>query len=193
MSGVSQTTPPTVEPVSVDEMIAFARIDDNYESATITTMLAAARRSVENYQQRQLVNATWKQYLDSFPYCIELARNPVASITSIEYYDTAGTLTTLSASAYQLDNVNIKANITLAPNQTWPNVQTDRVNPIIVTFVAGYGATAASVPESTRLAIMMLATHWFEHRVPVAVGTIVTDFPLHVKTLLDADAIIETY
>jgi hypothetical protein len=49
--------------------------------------------------------------------------------------------------------------------QTWPGgVALKTVNPIVAEAVVGYGATAASVPENVRQALLILVHDMYEHR-----------------------------
>jgi uncharacterized phiE125 gp8 family phage protein len=55
----------------------------------------------------------------------------------------------------------------------------------------GYGATAASVPQPLKQAIMLLAAHWNEHREPVLTGGNPTTLPFGIECLIAPYAIHE--
>ncbi|MCT8992049.1 head-tail connector protein [Chelativorans sp. SCAU2101] len=86
------------EPVTLEELKAFARVDFDDDDATLTTMLAAAVEFIEQ--------ATGKSYSD------------------------------------------------------------------------------ADVPEKAKIAVMSLATHWYEQREPVVIDASVANVPLHVRSLI---------
>jgi uncharacterized phiE125 gp8 family phage protein len=77
--------------------------------------------------------------------------------------------------------------ITLARDKTWPTPTLRTVAPIRVRYVAGYGATAASVPSRYKQAILLLVGHWYENREAVNIGNIVNTLPLAVDALLLSD------
>jgi len=55
-----------------------------------------------------------------------------------------------------------------------------------VTYVCGYGADAADVPEEIKLGIKMLVATWYEHRELIVVGTITNDMPFSTHGVLMA-------
>jgi hypothetical protein len=59
--------------------------------------------------------------------------------------------------------VSEPARIRLADGQTWPSLQSDRINAIQITYVAGY-ASAYQVPAGIRHAIKLLAGDLYENR-----------------------------
>ena len=68
--------------------------------------------------------------------------------------------------------------------QSWPGTTLKTAAGVTITFVAGYGATSASVPESIRQAILLLVGHWYENReATVGVGNMQV-LPMGVKALL---------
>ena len=44
----------------------------------------------------------------------------------------------------------------LGPAQSWPAVQAGRADAVRITFTAGYGAEAASVPAPLRAAVLLM-------------------------------------
>lgn len=66
MAALVLVTAPTVEPVSLDEAKAFARIDNTADDVLVSGLITAARQYAETYTRRQFCTATWKMSLDSF-------------------------------------------------------------------------------------------------------------------------------
>jgi len=192
--GLTITVQPTSEPVTVDELRAHLRLDSSDFDAELTRLITAARKSCEARLKRQLINATYQWTMDYWPgYCMEIPQGPLSSVTSIQYYDGDGTLQTWASTNYQVDTTTLYGTVTLAYNSTFPTLQTDKKNAVLVTFVAGYGASASYVPENVKQAILVLAGHWFEIATPVNIGNIVTEIPLHIEWMLNPDAVPETY
>lgn len=115
---------------------------------------------------------------------ILLPRSPLQSLSSIQYYDPAGALQTLASSAYLVDNFSEPGRITPAPDTTWPATQA-RANAVLITFVAGYGGSGASVPQSILHWILLMTATLYENREMVAILSrgVVGELP-YVNSLL---------
>jgi uncharacterized phiE125 gp8 family phage protein len=112
---------------------------------------------------------------------IVLPRAPVQSLSSIGYYDSNGTLQTLSASQYTV-TWRASQGESLPPTaSTWPTTRT-RTNAVIVTYIAGW-TTAALVPANVKHLIKLWISHFYENREPVNIGNIVNEIPLSLSTL----------
>lgn len=118
---------------------------------------------------------------------IILPRSPLSSVTSIVYTDANQSDQTLSSTLYRVDTVQEPPRITPAYNQTWP-VTSPIINAITITFVVGYGATTANVPQNLRIAIMQLVAHWYENR-EAAMDTSYEHLPLATRCLLDQERV----
>ena len=181
------TVAPTDEPVTAGEARAHCRIDSADENVVVSAMIARARAAAEHETQRCLVATTYEWYLDAWPSGTELLipRPPLSSVTSVKYRDTNGTLQTLSSANYHVDTVSEPGRIWLADGQTWPNLQMQRPNVVVITFVAGY-ATAAAVPAAIKGWILLHVGAQYENRenMTVANGQSVQTMPF-VDGLLD--------
>lgn len=187
-------TDATVEPLSVAELKLHLRVDHATEDTLIESLGKAARRWVERYISRSLVSQTWTMSLDGFPYggCFKLPRGPHLSVESIKYRDEDSVQQTMSASKYKVDPAGCEeaARVMLADGEEWPDTDLDP-NSVEVEFKAGYGTTAASVPDSIKAAMKLLVGHWFENREEVVTGTIATDIPMAAKALLGLEMEME--
>lgn len=140
-------------------------IDDTY----FDLLIADATQFCENYTKRDLINKTYIAYLDFFPYYsdegIEIARSKLQSITSIQYYNTDGVLTTLDAGEYSFTKSNDFSSIYLTPTSSgWPDLQQGRRQAIQITFVAGYGAFSSSVPSNLIMGVLQHVTAMYQAR-----------------------------
>jgi len=172
----------TVYPVSVAEVKQQLNIadDETAHDDYIRLLIQVATQQWEHDTQQVTTQQTWKYVIECFdddeiiiPYA------PVASITHIKYYDVGNTLQTLSSAYYTLDGITggvPKGNSRIWLNEpyNWPSTY-DREDAVQVTFVAGYSATASSVPQIYRHAILLLCTFYFEHRGEPVVG----DLPMY--------------
>ncbi|MCI0349390.1 MAG: head-tail connector protein [Acidobacteriales bacterium] len=181
-------TPAAVYPVSLAEMKTHARIDGTEENDLIEAMIKAATGYAETRQRRQLITATWRLTLDCFPeWDLIVPLPPLQSVSSITYVDSQGATQTLSSSTYLVDTARKPGRITPAYDETWPAARY-QANSVTVQFIAGYGAAASAVPETTRHAIKMLVSHWIENREAVITGTIAAPIAFAVDALLSCES-----
>ena len=157
-------TPATVLAVSLVEAKAHLRVDVSDDDTLITAYITAATELAEQATGRAIMPQTWQLTLDAFPDALALTRTPVASITSITYADTAGTVQTLSNTLYSLDNVDDHGSAYVVPayGSAWPSTR-DQVNAVTCTFVAGWPA-AANVPESIKAWVKLMVGAMYENR-----------------------------
>jgi uncharacterized phiE125 gp8 family phage protein len=169
---LSLATAATIEPVTVNEAKNHLRVDHDSEDDLISTYITAARESLEMACNRSFVTQTWDLILDQFPRysCIYLPRSPVASLTSITYYDTANASQTLTLATYVDQNLSaLPAELHLKYGYSWPSTYS-RPNAVTVRYVAGAGID--SVPAGIKHAILVTAGDMYEHRASVGVGTV---------------------
>lgn len=165
-------TGPSAEPISLTELKAHVRTSGSSEDTVLAIYIAAARRKAEGILGRALINQTWRLKLDAFGGTdsdgnsieeIKIAKPTVQSITSVAYIDADGDSQTLSSSAYSLDNSTLPGWLYPADGYEWPETD-DVLNAVTITFVAGYGATSASVPDDIRAWLLMTAGFLYSHR-----------------------------
>jgi uncharacterized phiE125 gp8 family phage protein len=185
-------TGPTVEPLTAAELKDQSRISHGEEDVLLERLIAAARSHVEKITRRALITQTWQLTLDRFP-ChavIYVPRPPLIAVSSITYLDEDGTEQTVDSDDYRVDDQSQPGRIEPAYGESWPTTR-DTINAVEVTHTAGYGATAADVPEDLRHAIALLAGHYYEHREAALAGNL-TEIPSGVDALCDS-YILEAY
>lgn len=178
-----RTVAPTAYPIDVSDVRAHSRVSTVGEDSYIEEVIAAATAFIEGYLDQTLITSTYVLRLPRFCSEIYLPRSPVSSVPSVEYTDTAGATQTLSTSIYEADTYVNPGRIRLKYGQSWPQVR-EQENAVIVTYVAGYGATKTSVPADLRQAVRVIAAHMYEHREHVVTGTIASELPTHVMDWL---------
>lgn len=153
-------TGPTTEPITLADAKQQARITQPNDETIITEYIAAAREQAEEYMNRGLVTQTWQLTLDWWYDVMYLPRAaPLQSVTTVQYYDTTGTLQTLAASVYDVDLVSRPGRVVLKPNQVWPALQSTPYTPrVIITYVIGW-TSAASIPERIKQGIRMYVAY----------------------------------
>jgi hypothetical protein len=166
-------TPPTVEPVTLSEAKVHAKVDVSDDDAYIASLITMSRQYVESVLDTSLINQTLEARYDVFPlWELILPRPPMspAAVTVI-YRDEAGRQNTITSSAghFQVDSNVIPGRIYPNYESVWPAVRGDE-NSVLVRWVAGYGASSASVPAVTKHLILLQVAHLYEMRQPVIAG-----------------------
>lgn len=161
--GLTLTTVPAAEPVTLAEAKLHCKVDDAADDALITSLIVAARRMAEAQTGRVLVTQGWKQTFDAFPVAaIALERPPLQSVQSVKYYDAAGALQTLDSSTYTVHTSAILGLVAPAVGASWPGTQA-RLEAVEVAFTAGYGA-AAAVPQEIKQWMLLQVGQWYANR-----------------------------
>lgn len=144
--GLQLLNAPLAEPVTLAEARAQVYLEDDRDDVLLRAFINAARRLAERITGKQLVEAKYKLTLDSFPdtgSVIMLPRPPLIAVVSpsVQYYNTAGTLTTLSTTLYQVDTQREPGRIAEGPQLTWEPTEAGRINAVSVTYLAGHLAS----------------------------------------------------
>lgn len=168
---LSLVTAPSAEPLDITEVKLNSRIDHSAEDAILTHLIACARVYVEGICGRALCTQTWKVFYDRWPCStlIVLPKAPVASITHVKYYDTAGSPTTWASSNYILDGESNPPRLSLSYSGSWPAATLQPIKGIEVQLIGGYG-NAAAVPSAFKQAMYLLVEHWYRNKSEVVVG-----------------------
>jgi uncharacterized phiE125 gp8 family phage protein len=169
--GIRVITPPTVEPVTLAEVKAWARIDDTTDAtanaaadALLSSLITAAREEAEQIMGRSILGQTLELTLDRFPRwgrCVELPRPPLVEVVSVSYFDAAGLDIVMDEAAYVLPNLSdaIPPSIYPAPGGFWPDAFR-RPDAVRIRYTAGW-TSAAGVPENVKAWIKIrVATLW---------------------------------
>lgn len=157
-----QTVSPLEEPLSLEDAKNFMHIIEDDENTLIEDMIRSAREYAENYTNRQLEVATF-ELINEIIYCgFKLPKNPVKSITKIEYMDSNGTYQIMPNTDYYvyIDNGISKLHI-----NKMPSYKCDK-RAFKITFVGGYDV----VPSSIVSYIKMLVSTMYENRESYVIG-----------------------
>lgn len=192
-------TEPSTEPVTLAEAKLHCKIEVDDDDAEVAIQIKAARRRCESRCKRAFVSTGLRYTLDEFPQFtptdrlrqsapsqipIKLPRPPLISVESITYVDTAGVTQTLSSSLYRVLDGH-PGRVVPIYGSSWPSTRAQH-DAVTVNYTAGYGA-AAAVPETLKLAILMLVAYWYVNREAGSIDTM-TELPLSVKSLLNAES-----
>lgn len=165
--GPAVIVPPEREPVTASEVATHSRlrIETAAELQHVELLIRAARRSVELYLRRSLMTQTLRLSLDEWPAeeMLYLPHGPVQSVASVVYRPAEGVGVTWSSGAYEALVWPLEP-AALLVGDAWPAETLRARAGIEVTYVAGYGANAADVPEMFRLATLLVVGDYIENR-----------------------------
>ncbi len=176
---LTEVTAALAEPVTQAEMKTFLNVTTTDDDTLIDTMISAARDLVEKITQRALVRRTYRADIGGFYSKISLAWVPLASVTSVKYYDTASpsVLTALADSSSsplvtsEVYRVNEAGSMLYLVNgESWPTTDL-RHDAVQITYVAGYAPDSASpldhaanVPDALKAALKLLVADMYLNR-----------------------------
>lgn len=188
--GFQLVTAPSKQAVTTEEIKNYLKIDNDAEDVLLETFINAATKAVENYTGKALITQTRKMQFDwipdneyskyslntfpvdgqgasnrvpFFPYnnFVELAYNPIQSVTSIIFTDTDNSATTFSAASYYLDSLT--GRVILKDGSTWDSNIRTRAS-MAITYVCGFGDTADKVPADIRMAMWQMIADMYNCR-----------------------------
>jgi uncharacterized phiE125 gp8 family phage protein len=125
----------------------YLKVDISDDDDLIDRYVASATAYLEQYTNRAFLTSTWQLSLDESDVrgsYLELPRSPLASVTSVKYYESDGTEQTLAASNYALDTSKQPGGLFLALNGLWPTDMRS-INAMVVEFTAGWGDAIGDV------------------------------------------------
>jgi len=176
--------PPVNEPVTLDDIKVYARIDSSDEDALIATLISSAREAAEKHMRRALMTQTWRLTVDlpcdgwgnalpagtynlpisvlsgDLPDEFDLPYAPLQSITSVTTFNTANASAVYAASNYFADTSNSR--LVLNNTAVWPSSLRTKAT-VQILYVCGYG-TSANVPALIKTAIKMHVQKMYDDR-----------------------------
>jgi uncharacterized phiE125 gp8 family phage protein len=161
---VSRTVPPTISPVSIDQVIRALDLPEELDDSLKQEMLdliGEATDLVERDTRRALLPQEWVLRLDYFPRdVIELDYPPVDAESVVVEYLVDDEFETVDDSLYVVNASAEPARVVLKAGQRWP--QTDRAEGAVkVTFTAGWPNREA-MPQIAQRAVLLAIKHLYE-------------------------------
>ena len=159
-----QIEEPAIEPLTLAEAKAFLRVEHTADDDLIGALIKAARCEVEAATRRALITQGFRIVLDCWPKSGRVV-SPVSSLRSVtaaRVRDIDGNASNLNLAIFTLDTVSSPGVIEFdrglvpEPGQTIAGIE--------IEITAGYGESAASVPEPLRQAMRLLIARYYENR-----------------------------
>lgn len=159
------TTHPATEPITLQELKDFARIDGTDEDTLLNSFIESARRACENYLGRALIEQTITMKMDLWPrIIIELPRPPLISITAVETLDESDVATVYASSNYFIITTSEPGSLVIKIGASMPNNTARNYGGYQIRYKAGYGSSKTDVPSAIRDGIKLWATDIYENR-----------------------------
>ncbi len=159
---VSETTP-VHEPVALEEVKNYLKVDYSTDDDLIEALVHAARKQIENELGGLLiVKRTVTQKQTGGVKTIDLMREPMVSVTSITYFEDFDSTGTVVPST----NYRIADGAIFHRNGFWEEGREADGYRIIYTagLVDDTGQTAENSPETLRMAILRIVAYLYENR-----------------------------
>lgn len=166
-TGYKVTTVPAAYPLSVEDARLHLNISSGIVSDDLlTSLIAAATKTVESYTGLALISQGIQQIHDGFPRgrrAILLRVAPAIAVNSIIYTDTDGDAQIWSNSEYDVDIVTIPSRIVPKPDYFYPSCSS-KIASVAVNYTAGFGSAKAAIPSDIIHAVKLTLTDFFENR-----------------------------
>ena len=181
MSSLTIKTAPTVEPVTLAEAQAHLRVDSNDDDSLIEGLIVAARQYCERVQGRAYITRTY-EYIVEAASSVELPMPNHQEVTAVAAIDEDGIETALSTDDYSVDFDRLCALVTI-------NSYPAGTVKLKIEYKAGYGDTAADVPQAIKQMLLLLIGFWYERREAGEGNTPVRELPFAVSSLMSIDRV----
>lgn len=202
-TNLREISPPTAEPITLEQARSNLRIDSQEEissppdplleaeNADLLRMIKAARRHAEKVTGRLLTDAVYEWRRPSFgcdrPF-LELPVADVGQIDSVRYIDDAGAEQVIDATVYYFDDNPEAGRIWLLNGQAWPT-PAYLPDAVRVRLRSRYGAVYSPPmrPEETTIQAMhLMIGHWWTNR-EAASSSEIYEVPMGAAHLLRLD------
>lgn len=159
------TVEPSTLPLTINEVKEHLKmnISETVEDALLKILMKTVTAYAEKYTKRDFITRTYETLRDSFGDDLEIRRNPVQSVTKVEYLQDAA-FVEVSTDIYFLTASNSYPRLALEEGQAWPTDEDARAQAVKITFKAGYGNTLSNVPDSLREGLLQHIAALYENR-----------------------------
>ena len=173
--------------ITVADLKTQLRVTHSLEDTLIGAMRSAAISWVEEHCNIKLGSYTARGYLPGF-YNSRIPIGPVTAVSEVKYQVTEDTdydtdLSTLDAGLWFTDLISQPSRIAF---RDVPSVYEYSLNPVVISFTAGY----STIPAPVLQAIRLLVAHMYENRQEEVIGTITTRLKFGLEALLNPFRII---
>ena len=175
-------TPPTVEPVTLAEAKAAARISDTNFDAQLPGLIVAARQMAEQETGRQFMAQTWRAELLDWPASDDVLHVHQATAVAVSYW-TGSAWASLAGSAFEFGPVDAGTALAPVTGTSWPTLGAKAIGPRVRVDLTAGATEATAVEECVKLYIKALVAWWVDNPSAMAAGNL-QEAPF-LRSLLD--------
>lgn len=175
-------TPPTIEPVTLAEAKAAARISDTTFDAQLPGMIAAARQMAEQETGQRFLAQTWRTELADWPADDDVLPVHQATAAAVSYWNGSGWVG-LAGGAFEFGQVGAGTALAPAVGTSWPALGAKAIGPRVRIDLTAGAANADAVPPCVKLYIQALVAWWIDNPSAMAAGNL-QEAPF-LRSLLD--------
>ena len=167
------TTPPIAEPLVLADVKAHLRLAITEDDAYISTLITAARRSIESHYGLALMPQTWALFADAWPLggVFHIPLWPLQSVANLSVFADDDTTATIDPANYYLDVATRPARFALRQGRVFP-APGRNINGLKILFTAGFGTDASAVPAEIKEGLMATVADWYQNRGDAGGGTL---------------------
>lgn len=183
MGSLRLVSGPSQDVLTLDQVKAHLRVQDDDEDELIRTYLKAATAYAESFMGLSLIDQTWDYYFDAFPLSslpIKLPRSPLIEV--LEFVSEGA-----GFAAYSVDYATEPARLYLTTGASWPSV-TGLTSVGRIQFRSGFvdlsGSPTGQVPSDILSAILLIVGTLYATRETVIVGQTPALVPWSADALL---------
>lgn len=178
------TKPDPLQVVSVEELSLHLGLNTHDDDELLETYIEAAYELFEIETDGYILQpTTFAQYLTDWDMMLRLERGNVSEVIGMSYYDENDELQPVD---------DFGADLTQTPAYVYPgdapSLSVNVNRPVVVEFVAGppeADSSGSHVPKSIKLAIMLLAAHYYANREAFTTDSM-NETPLGFRRVCDA-------
>lgn len=181
-----RVSPPTVKPVTLEKLKEAARVDFNDDDQILQMYLDAAIDHLDGWSGilgRAIIDQEWQINATVWPSSGFVLPFGDVSAAIVKYFGVSGAESTLSDLSYEIVETATGSMLRFLRGFDRPALIDDRSDAVQITFMTGYGADDTKVPAPIKLAITLLAAHWYENRAATSAAD-VRKLPLAVDALI---------
>lgn len=158
-------TPPSVEPVTLDDALEHCHANSGVEDNWFNRIIKAARIEAESFQRRAYIEQTLQLSFDQVPnFPIYLPRPPLIDVTGISVFDMENVETALTLTDFLIDTDSQPGRIMANYDFSYPGISNREMKSMVITYKAGYGSDASTVPDDVKNAMLFYIGYLYDHR-----------------------------
>ncbi len=168
LSAAETIVAPAAEPISLDQVKTYLRVDGSLFDEELFLLMVAAREDLELFTGLRFMDQVVRVHADAPIFLDHLTVGPARRLVAIGTMAADGTVVPVDPAGFRLTGRELQRGI--APVGRWP-AEFHR-STIVADIAVGYGPDASKVPAALRIALLSMIRGRFDDR-PIDMGTLV--------------------